>query len=144
MLKHNEFNPLKCEILYHELTKILISISCQTKLQRGNVFTSVCLLKWGSICTHYLWCIGRHCTGPPALPLRHQTIRYGTAWPWHPGHQTWDHGPWLPANDIWWPSLENCSNLFIWGPHWYGHLAAQVRTVGKRAACILLKCLLVN
>ena len=41
-----------------------------------------------------------------------------------------DMGP-PPASDIWWPSLETCSNLFTWGPplppvltsggHWSTH-----------------------
>ena len=71
--------------------------------------------------------------------------------------QIWDKGPLTPApalapptSDIWWPSLETYSNLFI-GPHCtapthqYWHLVAtKAHTVGKQAVCIRLECFLVR
>ena len=49
---------------------------------------------------HCPWCIGPHYAGPSIPDINHVT-----------SPQTWP-----PACDIWWPSLETCSNLFIWGP----------------------------
>ena len=66
---------------------------------------SVCSQEEGSPCDHYPWCIGPHCR---ALP-RHQTIRNGST------PSPWTSYMWPPASDIWWPSLEICSNLLIWG-----------------------------
>ena len=57
------------------------------KLWEGNVYTRVYLFR-GSPCDHY----------HDALDL---TIQAPTSL-----------GPALPARDIWWPSLETCSNLF--------------------------------
>ena len=57
------------------------------------------------------------------LPMMHWTSLYRTM---PPDCETSDHQPWdphppprqtwdPPAINIWWPSLENCSNLFIRG-----------------------------
>ena len=57
--------------------------------------------------------------GGPHVTITHDALALtvqGPSWPWTPpdmGHGT--PGP-APASDIWWPSLETCSNLFI-GPH---------------------------
>ena len=73
-----------------------------TKLREGNVFTGVCLSVHSGV-PHVI------------LPKVHWTSLYRTP---PSGHGTW--GPPDPARtpvrDIWWPSLETCSNLFI-GPH---------------------------
>ena len=69
-------------------------------------------------------------------------------------HRTWRPAPPLTLadtdTDIWWSSLEICSNLFTWGPtphppHWYCHLVGvtKTRVVGKRVVRILLECCLV-
>ena len=82
-------------------------------------FVSVCS-QGGPHVTITIWCIGPHYAGTP-----------GSTPP--PGHQTWDPPS---ATDIWWPSLETCSKLFIWNlrtPNWYWHLVAKARTVGKCA-----------
>ena len=79
---------------------------------------SVILLKRGFSCDHYPWCIGPHCTDPPAPGLALSTSSHGTSLCKDPlalgpsldmaPHYT---GP--ATSDIWWPSLETCSNLFI-------------------------------
>ena len=60
-----------------------------------------------------------------------------------------DMGPGIPTptscywHDIWWSSLETCSNLFTWEhPHQYWHLVAATKTctVARRAIGILLEC----
>ena len=56
--------------------------------------------------------IGLHNTKTPWLPLDIGPHFTGT-----PPAQTPGLDPtiqWLPASDIWWPSLETCSNLFTW------------------------------
>ena len=69
-----------------------------------------------------------HPHNPPPTPPH---IRHGT--------------PWSLTSDIWWPSLETCSNLFTWPPsshpNWYWHLVAEVCMLGKRG---VLECFLVN
>ena len=56
--------------------------------------------------------------------------------------------PLLPATDIWWLTLEICSNLFAWGPPSRVTsgvvVATEARTVCKRAIRILLECFLVD
>ena len=49
-----------------------------------------------------------------------------------------------PSSDIWRSSLEICSKLFTWGPFpWYWHLVAtQAHTDSKRAVYVLLECVL--
>ena len=62
-----------------------------------------------------------------------------------PTTQTSYIGP--PTSDIWWPSLETCSNFFI-GPHcrdtqWYWHLVViEALMVGRQIVRILLECFL--
>ena len=71
-----------------------------TKLWENNVFTRVCLFTgdWGTHVTNTHNAL--------EIIVQHPTpdIRHGI--PQVPA----------PANDIWWPSLETYSNLFIWGP----------------------------
>ena len=58
------------------------------------------------------------------------------------GHQTWaPTPPPFDTTDIWWLSLETCSNLYTWGPtpYWYWHLVMPT----ERAVRILLECCLV-
>ena len=87
-----------------------------------------------------------HCTGSPNLPPRHGTSLYSPSSCLVP-LQTWVltvQGP-LPvmalAGDIWWPSLETCSNFGV--PHadicW---LLRQLRLV-QAGGRILLECFLV-
>ena len=69
---------------------------------------SVCLFqRWRvSPCDHCTWWIGSLCTvTPPPIPCYNP-----------PRHETWESLAPPPAGDIWWPSLETCSNLFTWGP----------------------------
>ena len=54
-----------------------------------------------------------------------------------------------PTSDIWWPSLENCSEVFI-GPHctgprsqYWNLVATESHTVGKQVVHILLEFFLV-
>ena len=56
-----------------------------------------------------------------------------------------DLAPTPLATDIWWSTLETCSNLFTWGPFRKGHLvvATEAHMVCKQAVCILLECFLV-
>ena len=68
------------------------------KLREGNVFSRVGLsVCRGVPCDHYPWCIKPHFIGlpPPDMDVTGQ-------------------GP--PGSDVWWPSLETCSNLFTSGP----------------------------
>ena len=79
-----------------------------TKLWECNVFTHVCLfIRGGSLCNHYPWCIGPHCT-TPSQPSQAPPPKISH-------HQIWDPLASPPTGDIWWPSLETCSNVFIWG-----------------------------
>ena len=64
---------------------------------------------------------------PPSLAIRHATPSFSPFF----------------ASDIWWPSLDTCSNLFAWGPQWYWHLVTEARSVRKRAVRILLEGFLV-
>ena len=71
---------------------------------------SVCHSVQGrSPCVHYFWCIGLHCAG---FPCSGPLLDMEPSWlqP-RPRHRTWDPS----ASEIWWPSLETCSNLFTWG-----------------------------
>ena len=92
-----------------------------TKIRECNVFTGVCLSFWSG---------DPHLTisddtfdltkqGYPYQPCSDQTRAVGTPWPLPLSrHGSWQApSPCSPANDIWWTSLETCSNLFIW-PHW--------------------------
>ena len=124
-----------------------------------SLHQSFCPKGGGSPCVHY----PLHWDMRPTLPShpRHQTwdlhLPRHQTWPTlpHPRHQTWDlHSPPPPtpdmgplplATDIWWSSLEACSNLFTWGPsslppsvvtfsdgHWnmYGLQAASAHPTG--------------
>ena len=92
------------------------------------------------------WCIAPHCTAPPPTPAPAFPPNMGHGDPLHLP-QPW---PQPPASDIWWPSLETSSSLFIGphctapSPHHYWHLVAtNEHTVDKRAVRILLECFLV-
>ena len=108
--------------------------------------------RWEQMVHHMHYWIG-HMVGYPLSLPRHQTWRPTSpsppplpAPPLPPRHQIWDLPP-SPATDIWWSSLETCSNLFTWGPNpqRYWHLVQATKTcpVGKQAVCILLQCCLV-
>ena len=77
------------------------------KLWEGNVFSCVCSSFCpkcrGVLCDHYP-CMGPRCTGtpPPPWPQSHP-----------PAHEMDPPVPIPNANDIWWPKLQSCSNLFI-------------------------------
>ena len=86
-------------------------------LRKGNVFSDVCPSFY--VCVgagggpHVTICTVRSDASwvPPSSPNptpRTSDIGPPGATP-APGHQIWDP----PASDIWWPSLETCSNLFI-------------------------------
>ena len=77
------------------------SQSCYCCQRSCHVCLSFCLSPFYL----YPWCMESHCTGSPL------DIRPGTPNP-PSRHQTWRP----PATDIWWSSLETCSNLLIWGP----------------------------
>ena len=80
----------------------------------GKVMFLQCLsFCWGGVlCDHYPRCFGPHYTGPPqpqpcSLDIWHRTpSRHGT---WNPRYPTFRHGT-PPAGDIWWASVETCSN----------------------------------
>ena len=150
-----------------------------TTLQRSSVVSVHQSVKGGGgTCDNCPWCIGPHCKAPLTLtwdplpwpqPPPDMGYRHRIAWPWSPldtGHEyplalrqpppRYDMGHMdtlvlSPASDIWWPSLESCSNVFI-GPHckvpppsqWYWQLVTtKAHTVGKEAVCIILECFLV-
>ena len=93
------------------------------KLWEGNVFTGTCRVH-------------------PPSDLR--TYPLPTDHPWH---QIWGPTP-PPITDIWWTSLETCSNLFTWGSsptppsncYWHLVVATETLMVAKRSASILLEC----
>ena len=89
--------------------------------QLGNIhhilrFSLVSVCSGWSPCDHYPWCIRPQCTAPlphisdmgplPGPPQPHS--------PDTPPDIT--HGTQPQASDIWWSSLETCSDLFIWRP----------------------------
>ena len=67
-------------------------------------------------------------------------------------HQTWGPSPlpWIsalgpPTSNIWWWSLETCSNLFTGEPPWYWHLVTlETWRFDRQLVSILLEYLLVN
>ena len=61
--------------------------------------------------------MGTYCTGLPR------------SWPCSPSRHKGPDLTMAPASDIWWPSLEICSNLFT-GPHYTGPLLPPVLTSG--------------
>ena len=74
---------------------------------------------------------------------------YGIPWKGQVGYPSPDirsGGP--PASDIWWLSLETCSNLFTWTPSPEQHLVVATEyegcTVSRWVVCILLEWFLVN
>ena len=73
---------------------------------------------------------------PPNSDMRHGTPPQSCPLDMQP--------PWPPTTDIWWSSLETCSNLFI-APPLERHLevASKARTVCRWAAPFLLECILV-
>ena len=96
------------------------------KLQEGNGFPRVCLFIGVLPCDiiHDVFDLTEQGSLSPPPPRTSD-------------HQNWDsrgppsiwHGPpcLSPASDIWWPLLETCSNVFIWGPippHQYWHLTS--------------------
>ena len=100
------------------------------KLRIGNVFTRVC--PWVSLFVHRwvpIW----------PLPMINWTKLYRALDIRPRTHPK----PSPPASDIWWPSLETCSNLFISGcPHpqeWHLVLAIGAHTVSAsdQYACYL-------
>ena len=77
-----------------DITLCLYNYRPPTKLREGNVFSRICLSRGVDIGT------ALHPPPPDMGPP----------------------GPGSPASDIWWPSLEICSNLFI-EPHCTGLLS---------------------
>ena len=122
------------------------------KLWEGNVFIVVCLSVYrGPYVTITHDALDLTVQSPlhirpedpltpkPVLPPSPKDMRLGTPWGPNP----------LPASDIWWPSLETCSSLFI-RPHCTETLLGVTscgcwRNYGqrKRAVRILLECFLV-
>ena len=90
---------------------------------------------------------------PGGVPMKPLPIIHWTSWyrASPPRHQTWDPSylAQLLASDIWWLSLETCSNLFTWRPtyphsshtHQYSHLVVtEAHTAGKGAVHTLQVC----
>ena len=138
------FKSVWCnKIVYDKISGVLfICLFCiitAKKRSCGKVVFSVVPVCYSvhrgvSPCDHYSWCIGSHCTAPSAPLPSSQDILHGTSSP-HPG------------SNIWMPSLETSSNLFIWGsPPQEQHLvvATEAHTVCKWATRILLECFLVS
>ena len=95
-----------------------------TKLLGGNVFTRICLF-----------------TRNNALDLTVQPPGLSASSP--PRYHTWEPPAPPLLIDIWWPSLETCSNLSTWGPtllRQYWHLLAEASMLRKRVVHILLEC----
>ena len=90
----------------------------------------------------------------PHVIITHDALNLTVQPPPQPRHETWNtppqscpldmQPPWPPTTDIWWSSLETCSNLFI-APPLERHLevASKARTVCRWAAPFLLECILV-
>ena len=99
------------------------------------------------------WCIGPHSAGPPPWlwPQHPWTSNLGPRAPVLSPPQELRHGTpwtWCPSSDIWWQSLETCSNLFTWGPTlptgtdiWW---PPEHNTVGKWSVGTLLEIFLVT
>ena len=122
-----------------------VCYSTPTNLQEGNVFSRVCLLFCPQERAH--------------MTITHDALDLTVQppppdWPspdFRPGTHRALAQPSLdirlgipPANDIWWSSLENCSDLFIWGPSsrsdiWWKHIAWR-----KWEVHVLLECFLVE
>ena len=77
----------------------------------------------------------------PMWNVTHDTFGHG----YHPPDTRYGNLPHPTASDIWWPSLETCSNLFIWGPpppvltssggHWnmYGRQVGDMHPTGMQS-----------
>ena len=116
-----DFNTQKYNVCI--LIENIIYYRPPTKFLEGNVFSCICpsFCPWGGgpmwLITMMHWTSlhwAPHSPHPNMKP--HWT---GTLSALPPGHGTsLDQDPWphSPAKDIWWPSLETCSNLFTSGP----------------------------
>ena len=84
-----------------------------------SVHQSVSLFT-GIPCNHYQWYIKSYCTGPSPTLFQSSDLIGQAPYPHGPSPlQTWNltkQGASSPARDIWWSSLETCSNLFASGP----------------------------
>ena len=102
---------------------------------QGSAHNTLCPWEGGSYCDHYPWCTGTWNLPPTWIP--------GIG----PPPRT-RHGTYPCPTDIWWSSLETCSNLFNCGPtpsqYWHLVVATKTCTFCKRAVCILLECILVS
>ena len=99
----------------------------RTKLRKNNVFSHVCLFT------------GRGSTWPLPMNLIIQGLALAPAClPYRDQFAQ----PCPPASDIWWSSLETCSNVFKWGSPgadicW---LATEAWTVDQQVTRVLLEC----
>ena len=128
-----------------------------TELRDGNVFSRVFLPFCLSICLSTgvaMWPLSMmpwtslYKAPQSKLPHPPPDIRRGNQWsqadpppPIRPG--TLLALP--PATDIWWPTLETCSNAFAWGQPTSRATSSggpEACTVCKRVVWILLKCFL--
>ena len=126
-----------------ERNMLLVAV-CKNYWGRIYSVVSVCLLA-GDLevpCDHCPWCTGSHCTGShwpsptSAWPCSHLCTRD----PALEGPAT------SPARDIWWPSLETCSKLFILGPPLVPTSGGYWNTQSQRKRALhdmLLKCFLI-
>ena len=99
-----------------------------TKMREGKIFIRFILFGEDVPCDHYPWCTGPHCRGTP-LGMGHETLPYPL------------------TSDIWWPSLETCSNVFTSGlllPHQCRHLVVKHIWSVQEVVCILVECFLVK
>ena len=98
-------------------------------MQEGNVFTGVCHTGGPVPCHHYPWCIEPRCTYPPP-----------------PHTHTSDLGTYLPlpllltSSGHHWKPVQTCSLEDLPPSYWYWHLvvATEIRSIGKRALCIII------
>ena len=102
-------NRYRCSLYHATCVTVCNSLLFITAHQReGNVFIQVCLSTGGSNMT-----IIQDALDHPPLPPPPDMGPHWTGTPPPPDMDLTGQGP--PTSDIWWPSLETCSNLFTSG-----------------------------
>ena len=114
-----------------------------TKWREGNVFVRVYLSTGGHVTiTHDALDLTIQ-DPPPGLGSGSDPSRHGISRPTQLP-QTCDLLALPPVSDIWWPSMETCSNLFILGSPTSVHILWwSTYSLRKQAVRILLECFLV-
>ena len=142
----NGFLFYNLKLLFHRIWQTY----CQKRLYIFVKIPNLCFLLLMRSCDELILCNFFFSGGCLKRNFIQLLIGVGFLMP-HPGHQTW--GPTL-TSDMWWWSLETCSNLFIWGPtptsptpsphkqHLVVATETEARMVSKLVAYIILECFL--